>query len=70
MVRPWACKGHTGAHSFMPSILAEINMGTQRHKVVGCIAWLDLRRGFIDDMQMRGIFIVLELLEPVKVACK
>ena len=26
----------------MPSILAKVNIGTQRHRVVGCIAWLDL----------------------------
>jgi hypothetical protein len=25
----------------MSDILAKVNIGTQRHRVVGCIAWLD-----------------------------
>jgi hypothetical protein len=29
----------------MPSILAKVSMGTQRRRVVGCIAWLGLSGG-------------------------
>jgi len=47
----------------MPSILTKVSIGTQRHRVVGCIAWLDDRRDNVlsflplNPIQRHGILI-------------